>query len=437
MQGRTEQLSDQGSTTPRSAAMQPPSMGPAAAAAVRAAVLLQLSVSVFTAQPRSRTKFQGLCYASCALNCKPDWIPQRLKSDDGGLPSAERNGQWTQAKFYAANHGTGGPLLGNADLSVVVQTSPSAEELTMFVTKTDAWDTHDIMGLGQVTIGIPALGGGTAGPGDSYNLTQDIALAEVRGSFSRAANKTTAAFSSFIADSANVQVTEVSITSPQPQVITVSNMVYNLTVGRHGLIGGSVGTGGGGQAQQHMWGLRVDDSNVGTGLRAGLPLRMSLATSVHTDPASSTTTSSCNNGGALCDGSPPRPGHPPDHSRCQCTQTIQLTAGTHTVTVVTAAVSMFNVLQAGGENGSEVASAVALLPEVTAVPALRAEHREWWASYWNASHLSLPAQPLLEDFYFRSLYLLGSAARSTSLVPPGLCGAWFAGSGPSRYGVSG
>ena len=118
------------------------------------------------------------------------------------------------------------------------------------------------------------------------------------------------------------------------------------------------------------------------------------------------------------------------------TQTIQLTAGTHTLTVVTAAVSMFNVLQAGGENGSEVASAVALLPEVTAVSALRAEHRGWWASYWNASSISLPAQPVLEDFYFRSLYLLGSAARSTSLVPPGLCGAWFAGSGPSRYGVS-
>jgi alpha-L-fucosidase 2 len=34
----------------------------------------------------------------------------------------------------------------------------------------------------------------------------------------------------------------------------------------------------------------------------------------------------------------------------------------------------------------------------------------------------------------RSLYLLGSSARQHSLVAPGLCGAWFAGSGPSRYG---
>ena len=303
----------------------------------------------------------------------------------------------------------------------------------MFITKTDAWDTHDITGLGQVTIGIPALGGARAA-GDSYSLTQDIALAEARGSFSRAANKTSVSFSSFVADTGNLQVTELTVTSPQTQVITVRNMVYNLTVGRNGMMGGSVGTGGGGPNQHaYMWGLRVDDSVVGTGLRAGLPLRMSLVTNVHTDHAAATT-STCNNGGALCDGAPPRPGHPPDHSRCQCTQTIQLPAGTNVLTVTTSAASIFNLIAAGGKKGTEVASAAALLPNTTDVAALRVEHRAWWSSYWNASSISLPSHPILENYFYRSLYLLGSAARATSLVPPGLCGAWFAGSGPSRYG---
>jgi len=169
-------------------------------------------------------------------------VSVRSAAGERGVPSAAHNGQWTAANFAAANHGTGGPLLGNADLSVVVQTSASAEELTMFITKTDAWDTHDITGLGQVTIGIPALGGAPAA-GDGYGLTQDIALAEARGSFSRAANKTSVSFSSFVADTGNLQVTELTVTSPQPQVVTVTNMVYNLTVGRNGLIGGPVGTG--------------------------------------------------------------------------------------------------------------------------------------------------------------------------------------------------
>ena len=46
---------------------------------------------------------------------------------EGSLPPVACNGVWRSAKFAAQNHATGGPLLGNADLSAVVQTSPSAD----------------------------------------------------------------------------------------------------------------------------------------------------------------------------------------------------------------------------------------------------------------------------------------------------------------------
>ena len=82
------------------------------------------------------------------------------------------------------------------------------------------------------------------------------------------------------------------------------------------------------------------------------------------------------------------------------------------------------------------AATTALLAEVTAatLPAVNAAHTAYWGRFWNASAVSLPGQPLIEAYYYRSLYLLGSASSASSAVPPGLCGAWFAGSGPPRYG---
>ena len=288
---------------------------------------------------------------------------------------------------------------------------------------------------------MPSLGLGQQGgfvAGDEYNLTQDIGLGEARGTFRRAANDTVVRFSSFVADSANVLVSELTVTTTRPQAITVTNMVYNLSAGRNDLIAGSVGA----SDAATMWGLRADDKSVQSGLRAGIPLRMSLVTRVSTSATGATTAKPsaaaaapvCNGGGALCDAAgPPRNGVV-DHSRCQCTTVLQLPAGTTTVTILTASASIFNVRAAGGANLSEVPAATALLPDAAAVPRLRAEHRAWWGEYWNASSVSFPSQPIFEDYYFRSLYLLGSSARNTSLVPPGLCGAWFAGSGPSRYG---
>ena len=78
---------------------------------------------------------------------------------------------------------------------------------------------------------------------------------------------------------------------------------------------------------------------------------------------------------------------------------------------------------------------VALVAEETpgTVATMRASHEAWWAQFWNKSAVSFPAHPTWEAYYYRSMYLLGSASRQSSNVPPGLCGAWFEG-GPSRYG---
>jgi len=46
------------------------------------------------------------------------------------------------------------------------------------------------------------------------------------------------------------------------------------------------------------------------------------------------------------------------------------------------------------------------------LPALRAAHVAWWASYWNASAVSLGGEAETEAFWYASLYALGSGTRA-------------------------
>ena len=70
-----------------------------------------------------------------------------------------------------------GPLLGNGDVGVVLAGPP--EEQKFYIGKNDFWrqDQPQIIGVGVVTLSIPALHGAT------YRQEQDLAHAEVRGTF--------------------------------------------------------------------------------------------------------------------------------------------------------------------------------------------------------------------------------------------------------------
>ena len=50
-------------------------------------------------------------------------------------------------------------------------------------------------------------------------------------------------------------------------------------------------------------------------------------------------------------------------------------------------------------------------------------HSAWWKSYWARGWIELPSEPLLERFFYGSVYLLGASARRGK-VAPGLYGPW-------------
>jgi len=74
-----------------------------------------------------------------------------------------------------------GPLLGNGDLGVVLAGPP--EEQRFHIGKNDFWTRHPgdarVITVGAVTLSIPAL------KGASYRQEQDLARAEVRGTFAK------------------------------------------------------------------------------------------------------------------------------------------------------------------------------------------------------------------------------------------------------------
>jgi len=69
----------------------------------------------------------------------------------------------------------------------------------------------------------------------------------------------------------------------------------------------------------------------------------------------------------------------------------------------------------------------ALVPE--RLEALRTAHREWWRDFWSKSFIEV-GDPLLERYYYGSLYLMASCSRNPRF-PPSLFGNWTTADGPS------
>lgn len=63
---------------------------------------------------------------------------------------------------------------------------------------------------------------------------------------------------------------------------------------------------------------------------------------------------------------------------------------------------------------------------------LRAAHRAWWREFWSKSFVDI-GDPLIEEYYYGSNYLLASCSRNTQF-PPSLFGNWTTADGPSWQG---
>ena len=156
--------------------------------------------------PISRILVAGLAMSlSSVLNAQPAGAPDDIIPGPVSKHTAVFTAQpWRVPTELMPD----GPLLGNGDVGVVLG-GPASEQF-FFIGKNDFWRTKPAMvkRVGAIRMMIPAL------QGASYRQEQDLARAEVRGTFTK--GDLTVQTRSWVAATENLLVTELTCNRPVP-----------------------------------------------------------------------------------------------------------------------------------------------------------------------------------------------------------------------------
>ena len=275
-------------------------------------------------------------------------------------------GVWTSPPTTLTNGETvDAPLLGNGDIGVAVG-GPIANQ-TMYVGKNDFFSgsSHAIKPLGRIAISAAGL------TGASYRVVQDIAHAEVRGTY--ALGGQTLSTTSWVDANSGLFVTS-----------------FTLAGGAAQSIGIALQNGSGGPPTVSTTGNDLDaDVAADTGTGADPRARIAARTIGQTQSISGN----------------------------RITLTVQ--PGT-TATLVAGIVSSI-------DSSSWQAGADAIVANLAQsdVGNRNAAHRSWWQAYWSQSYVEIPDKAV-EKSWYGSLYLLGCVSRAGKFAP-GLWGNWITG----------
>jgi hypothetical protein len=273
-------------------------------------------------------------------------------------------GVWTSPPSQLTNGATtDAPLLGNGDIGVAVGGSITSQ--TYYVGKNDFFSasSHAIKPLGRIVLAVPGMSGA------SYHEVQDIAHAQVQGTFTLGG--TTINTTNWVSATEGLFVTTVTLTgSSQAASFTIQN-----------------GTGG-----------------TPTTSTSGNVLNADVAADTGSNQPQARIASRIIGGSQSISGN---------------AINVTLQAGT-TYTFVAGIVSSID----SSSWQSNADSLVGSLAQ-TDVNNLNTSHRNWWQSYYQQSYVEIPDKSI-EKSWYGSLYLLGSTSRAGKYAP-GLWGDWITG----------
>jgi alpha-L-fucosidase 2 len=275
-------------------------------------------------------------------------------------------GVWTSPPTTLTNGATtDAPLLGNGDIGVAVGGSISNQ--TLYVGKNDFFSgsSHAIKPLGRIALTAPALAG------SSYRVVQDIAHAEVRGTYTVGSQT----------------LNTVSWVDANSGLVVTS---FALTGGAALNIGIALQSGSGGAPAISTTGNDLDaDVVADTGTGSDPHARIAARTIGQTQSISGN----------------------------RITLTIQPGS---TSTLVAGIVS--NIDSTSWQAGAD--ALVSGLAQAD-VGTRNTAHRSWWQTYWSRSYVEIPDKAV-EKSWYGSLYLLACVSRSGKTAP-GLWGNWITG----------
>ena len=279
---------------------------------------------------------------------------------------AQFQGVWTTPPAnLSGGETTDAPMMGNGDVGVAV--GGSINDQTFYVGKNDFFSTttNAIEPLGRIVVAAPSMAG------SSYHVVQNIAQAQVQGTYTLGA--ATLSTASWVSATENVFVTSFSLTGGGAQNITIS-----------------LQNGAGGVPAVSTSGNDLDADVVAAPNGTGGPdARMAARTIGQTQSVS---------GNAI---------------------TLTMQPGTTSTLVVG--------IQSSADSSGYQSAADSLVGSLAQsdVNTLLAAHESWWQSYWSQSYVQIP-NLAVEKSWYGSLYLLGSVTRAGKYAP-GLWGNWIDG----------
>jgi hypothetical protein len=266
---------------------------------------------------------------------------------------------------------TDAPLMGNGDLGVAV--FGKIDAMTFSLGKNEFWSLADrtVKAMARLNLSIPDMANA------SYSMTQDIAVAEVNGTFSLGGNTITT--KSWVnGDNATVNrlITQLKYTGTGTRNVAVSIAV--------GMENNYIKTPG---STGDVLFLDVGADNADS-VKGYATRKVRVATRVI-----GTTGTVSNN-----------------------TLTFTLSPGT-TYSLVTCIMSNYDSIAYETAAVSSIASETA-----AGVDLLLSSHHTWWNNFYSKSFVEIPNK-LLEKEFYGSLYLFACASRANE-APPGLYANW-------------
>ena len=308
----------------------------------------------------------GLACTVLATALAPSARADSVTADQGWRIAQQYTGVWnTPPSHVPAGNTPDSPMLGNGDIGVTV--GGSIANQTMYIGKNDFFSgsSHAIQPLGRIVITAAGLSG------SSYHVVQNIAQAEVDGTYALSGQTLTT--SSWVDANWGIFVTS-----------------FTLTGGGAQNIGISLQNGAGGTPSLATTGNDLDaDVHADTGTGSDPHARMAARIIGSTQSISGNKISMSLQPGA-------------------------------TATLVTGIVSSI-------DNASWQSAADSLVQNLTQqnVNDHQSSHRSWWQGYWSQSFVEIPNKAI-EKSWYGSLYLLACTSRSGKYAP-GLWGNWITG----------
>jgi alpha-L-fucosidase 2 len=274
------------------------------------------------------------------------------------------SGVWTNPPTNLTSGETvDAPLMGNGDIGVAV--GGSIADQTMYIGKNDFFSStsHAIKPLGRIVVTDPAMSG------SSYHVMQNIADAEVDGTYTL--NGQTLTTASWVDANWGMYVTSFTLTGGSAQTIGIT-----------------LQNGSGGTPAISTTGNDLDaDVYADTGTGSDPHARIAARTIGQTQSISG--------------------------------NTINLTIQPGTTSTLVAGII------SSVDSSTWQSAADSLVGQLTQqdVNNHNASHRSWWQGYWSQSYVEIPDKAI-EKSWYGSLYLLGCVSRSGKYAP-GLWGNWI------------